>query len=163
MAFYPIANLLNRNEFRMEINTCECKEKNTLRRTTIRHTLCSDLVNKFNNVTCTSLIRRALVRLIGYIIGWFTHSLLITLTHRLCSAISRLHQLEFIVAHALGFLVSTSHFPATVLYTQATTVLQSKYYTRRNSSSHTLSLLTATNFSLLLQFTCNSHLPGNAW
>jgi hypothetical protein len=87
-------------------------------------------------VTCKSLIRRVLVRMIGCIIRWVTHSLVITLTHRQHSAVSRLYQLQFTVAHALGYSVSTSRFPATDLDTTITVVL-SKYYTRRKSSSHT--------------------------
>jgi hypothetical protein len=86
-----------------------------------------------------------------------THSLVITLKYRLYSAISRLHQLQFTFAHALGFSVSTSHFPAMDLNAQTVTVSHSKYYTRRKSFSHTLSLLTAMNFPLLLHFTCNCH------
>jgi hypothetical protein len=42
-----------------------------------------------------------------------THSLLITLIHRLYNGVSHLHQLESTVAHALGFSVHTSRFPAT--------------------------------------------------
>jgi hypothetical protein len=59
----------------------------------------------------------------------YYHSLLgvITLTHRQYSAISCLHQLQFTVAHALGFSVSTSRFPATDLDAQTVTVLHSKY------------------------------------
>jgi hypothetical protein len=44
-----------------------------------------------------------------------THSVVITLTQRQYSAVSHLHQLQFTVAHALGFSVSTSRFPATDL------------------------------------------------
>jgi hypothetical protein len=87
----------------------------------------------------------------------FTHSLVITLKYSHYSTIPRLRQLQFTVAHALGFSVSTSRFPATDLDIQIITVLHSKYYTRRKSLSHTLSPLTATNFPLLLHFTCNSH------
>jgi hypothetical protein len=42
-----------------------------------------------------------------------THSLLITLIHRLYNAVSHIHQLKSAVAHALGFSVHTSRFPAT--------------------------------------------------
>jgi hypothetical protein len=42
-----------------------------------------------------------------------THSLLITLTQWQYNAVSHLHQLKFTVAHALGFSVHTSRFPAT--------------------------------------------------
>jgi hypothetical protein len=44
-----------------------------------------------------------------------THSLVITLKYRQYRAISSLHQLQFTVAHALGFPVSISRFPATDL------------------------------------------------
>jgi hypothetical protein len=58
-----------------------------------------------------------------------THSLIITLTHRQYSFISRLHQLQFTVAHALGFLVATSRLLATDVDAQTVTVLLSKYST----------------------------------
>jgi hypothetical protein len=58
-----------------------------------------------------------------------THSLTITRKHRQYSAMSRLHQLQFTIADALGFSVSISRFPATDLNAQTVTVLLSKYYT----------------------------------
>jgi hypothetical protein len=44
-----------------------------------------------------------------------THSVVIILIYRQYSAISHLHQLQFTVAHALGFSVSTGRFPTTDL------------------------------------------------
>jgi hypothetical protein len=51
----------------------------------------------------TPLIRRVIVRMIGFISRWVTHPPVITLTHRQRSAIAHLHPLQFTVAHALGF------------------------------------------------------------
>jgi hypothetical protein len=59
-----------------------------------------------------------------------THSLVITLKYRQYSAISRLHNLQFTIAHTLGFSLSTSHLLATDLNTETITVLHSKYYTQ---------------------------------
>jgi hypothetical protein len=70
-----------------------------------------------NIVTSMSLIRGVIVRMIGFISNWVTQSLVITLTHRRYSTIFVLQQLQFTVAHALGFSVSTSRFPATDLDT----------------------------------------------
>jgi hypothetical protein len=70
------------------------------------------------SVTCMPLIRRVLVRMIGFISSWVTHSLIITLTHRQYSVISRLHSLQSTVAHALGISRSTSRLPATDLDAQ---------------------------------------------
>jgi hypothetical protein len=42
-----------------------------------------------------------------------THSLIITCTHRLYSAVSHLHQLQSTVARTLGFSVHTSRLSAT--------------------------------------------------
>jgi hypothetical protein len=67
----------------------------------------------FHIVACMPLIRRVLVQMIGFIYQVVTHSLLITLIHRLYNAVSHLHQLKFTVAHSLGFSVHTSRFPAT--------------------------------------------------
>jgi hypothetical protein len=47
-----------------------------------------------------------------------THSLIIALTHRQYSVISRLYTLLFTVANPLGFSVATSRFPATDLEAQ---------------------------------------------
>jgi hypothetical protein len=69
---------------------------------------------------CRSQIRRVLVQTTGFISSWVIRSLVITLTHRQYSAV--LHQLQFTVAHTLGFSVSTIHFPATDLDTQTVTV-----------------------------------------
>jgi hypothetical protein len=85
-------------------------------------------------VTCMSLIRRVLVRMIGFISSWVTHSLLITLTHRQNSVISVLYQLQFTVAHALEFSISTSRLLATDVDTH--NVTHSKYYTQVESSIH---------------------------
>jgi hypothetical protein len=68
----------------------------------------------------TPLIRRVLVRMIGFISSWVTHSHLITLKARTYSAIADLRTLQFTVARALGFFVFTSVFPATDLYTETT-------------------------------------------
>jgi hypothetical protein len=65
----------------------------------------------------------------GFIISWVIHLLSITLTHWQYSTISCLHQLEFIVAHELEFIVSTSRLLATDLDPQTVTVSHSKYYT----------------------------------
>jgi hypothetical protein len=72
------------------------------------------------------LIGRVLVRMIGFISSWVTHSLLITLKHRPCSAIADLHTLQHTVARALGFFVFTSLFRETDLNTVTITV--SPYY-----------------------------------
>jgi hypothetical protein len=67
-------------------------------------------------VTCwlyTSLIRRVLVRMIGFIRSWVTHSILVTFTHRQYSAIAHLHTLQLTVANTLWFTVSTSRLLAT--------------------------------------------------
>jgi hypothetical protein len=66
---------------------------------------------------------KVLFWMIGFISTWFTHSYLITLTYRQYSAIAHLHHLQTTVAHALGFSISTSHFPATDLNTQTIRVL----------------------------------------
>jgi hypothetical protein len=66
------------------------------------------------NVTRTPLIRRVLVRMIGFIIRWLqTHSHL--RLHTGNTVLFRLHSLQSTVAHALGFSVSTNRFPATDL------------------------------------------------
>jgi hypothetical protein len=52
------------------------------------------------------------------------HLLLITLTHRQYSVISRLHNLQYTVAQALGFSASTSRFSATDIDTTVTVTLQ---------------------------------------
>jgi hypothetical protein len=54
-------------------------------------------------VTCRSLIRWILVQMFGLIISWVTHLLLITFTHRQYSSISLIHQLQFTIAHVLGY------------------------------------------------------------
>jgi hypothetical protein len=108
-------------------------------------------------VTCMSLIRRVLVQKIGFLDSWVTQSLIITLKYRLYSAVSHLHQLQFIVAHTLWFSVSTSSFPVPVLDAQTVAVSGSNYYTRRKYFNYTLSLLMATNFPLLLHFDSNCH------
>jgi hypothetical protein len=59
-------------------------------------------------VTCTPLIRRVLVRMNGLFSVGYT----LIITHTGC-VMSRLHQLQFTVAHALGFSRSTSRLPAT--------------------------------------------------
>jgi hypothetical protein len=69
-------------------------------------------------MTCTPLIWRVLVRMIGFTNSRITHSLVITLTHKQYSAISVLHQLQFTVGHALGFSISTGRFLATDLDAQ---------------------------------------------
>jgi hypothetical protein len=45
------------------------------------------------------------------------------------SAISHLHHLQFTIAHALGFSLSTSRLVATDLNTETTTGSHFKYYT----------------------------------
>jgi hypothetical protein len=94
-----------------------------------------------------------------------THSLIITRKHRQYSAMSRLHQLQFTVAHALGFPHSTSRLPAAdvdanynsltlqvlhinLLFTEAvfSTYVDSSYLT-----AHTL---------LVLHFTTRAALPS---
>jgi hypothetical protein len=59
-----------------------------------------------------SIIRRVLVRMIGFIISCVANSLVITLTHRQYSAISALYQIQITVAHALGFLSLHKSFPS---------------------------------------------------
>jgi hypothetical protein len=86
-------------------------------------------VKGLNIVTCTPLIRWVLVRMIGFISSWDTHSLLIMLTYRPNSAITRLHNVQFTIAHALGFSVFTSRFPAMDLNTETITVSHCKYDT----------------------------------
>jgi hypothetical protein len=51
----------------------------------------------------TPLIRRVLVRIIGFISSYVTHVLLVTRTHRQYSAFAHLHHLQITVAHALEF------------------------------------------------------------
>jgi hypothetical protein len=65
---------------------------------------------------CTPLIRRVLVRMIGCVSSWVTHSPLIT--NRQYSAFAHLHTFQFTVTHALGFSVSTSRLLATDLNTE---------------------------------------------
>jgi hypothetical protein len=81
----------------------------------------------------TSLRRRVLVRMIGFISSWVTCPLLITRTHRQYSAIAvaHLHTFQFTVAHALRFSVTTSRLLATDLDTGIITV----------SLNHTLQIL----------------------
>jgi hypothetical protein len=79
----------------------------------------------------TPLIRWVLVRMIGFISSWVTHSLLITRTHRQYSAITQLHTLQFTIAHTLGFSLSTIHLLAIDLDTGIITV----------SLNHTLQIL----------------------
>jgi hypothetical protein len=55
--------------------------------------------------------------MIGFITTSVTHSLLITLKYKQYSAIADLHRLQFTVANALGFSVSTSRLPATAFNT----------------------------------------------
>jgi hypothetical protein len=71
-----------------------------------------------------SLIRRVLIRMIGFIRTWVTHSRLITLTHRQYSTIAHLHTLQTTVAYALGFPVSTIRFPAADLNTDYKSITQ---------------------------------------
>jgi hypothetical protein len=71
----------------------------------------------------TPLIRRVLVRVIGFI------SSCVTLTHRQYSAIADTHTFQFTIAHALGFSLSTSRLLAMDFDTQTTTVSHSKCYT----------------------------------
>jgi hypothetical protein len=73
---------------------------------------------------------QVLVRMILFISSWVTHLLLITFRYRPYSAVSDLHHLQTTVTHALGFSVSTSHFPAADLNTGIITV----------SLSHTLQI-----------------------
>jgi hypothetical protein len=80
-------------------------------------------------VTCMSLIRQVLVRMIRFIVSWVTHSLLITPTHWQYSVIYCLHSLQFTVAHALGFSVSASRLLGTDVDAQTITVLHSEYST----------------------------------
>jgi hypothetical protein len=77
------------------------------------------------------LIRRVLVRMIGFINALVTHSLLITFKYRQNSAIVHLHTFQFTGAGTMGFFVSTCCFPATDLNTQTITV----------SLNHTLQIL----------------------
>jgi hypothetical protein len=76
-----------------------------------------------------SLIRRILVRMMGFIISWVIHAPLNTFTHRQYSALSHLHNLQSTVAYAVGFSLSTSRLLATDLDAQTITVLHSKYST----------------------------------
>jgi hypothetical protein len=110
------------------------------------------------------LIRRVLVRMIGFISTLVTHSLLTWFKYRPYSAISHLHHLRFTVANALRFPVSTSRLLATDLshklpqshtpnithkcllftskfFTVRPPVLFSRYYSLfTNSPTHSLSL-----------------------
>jgi hypothetical protein len=84
-----------------------------------------------------------------------THSLLITLIHRLYSALSHLHQLKFTVAHALGFSVHTSRFRTTVSLTlQALHI--SLLSTEALFTSHAVSSYLTAHTSLVLHFTTSS-------
>jgi hypothetical protein len=58
---------------------------------------------------------RVLVRMIGFISTLITHSFNCTQIHKQYSDIADLHTLQFTVAHALGFSVSTSRLLATDL------------------------------------------------
>jgi hypothetical protein len=104
-----------------------------------------------------SLKWRVVVRMIGFIISWVSHALLITLAHRWYSAISLLHQLQFTVAHALGFSVSTSRFPATDLDTQTVTVSLQFLHMKKIFQSHKSSHGDELSSSTSLHFTCNCH------
>jgi hypothetical protein len=87
-----------------------------------------------------------------------TYSLVITLKYRQYSAISHLQQLQFTITHTLGFSVPTSCFPATALNAQTATVTLQLLHTKKVLQSHSKSShIMATNFPLLLPFTCNSH------
>jgi hypothetical protein len=60
--------------------------------------------------------------MIGFISSYVTHSHLITLTYKQYSAIAQLRTLQFTVAHAVGFSLSTSRLLATDLDTGVITV-----------------------------------------
>jgi hypothetical protein len=74
-------------------------------------------------------------------------SLLITInttrTYKPCSVIADLHTFQFTVAHAVGFLVSTSRLPATDLNTETSSSNHtlSRHRTTSNSFSHLLRLI----------------------
>jgi hypothetical protein len=55
--------------------------------------------------------------MIVFVNSQVTHSLVITLKYKQYSVIADLHRLQFTVAHALGFPVSTSRLPATAFNT----------------------------------------------
>jgi hypothetical protein len=76
----------------------------------------------------TPLIRRVLVLMIGFISSWVTPSLLVTLTHKQYSAIAYIYTLQFTVAHALGFSLSTRRLLATDFDTELPQS-HNKYYT----------------------------------
>jgi hypothetical protein len=81
-----------------------------------------------NTVMYMSLVRRFLVRMVGFSCSLVRQSLLITRKYRQYRAITVLHTFQFTAAHALGFPVSTSRFSATDLDEQTMTVLHSKCY-----------------------------------
>jgi hypothetical protein len=72
------------------------------------------------------LIRRVLVRMIGFITSWLDSHLI---TLKQYSAIVHLLHLQTTVAHALEFPVSTSRLLATALNIGINTVSHFKYYT----------------------------------
>jgi hypothetical protein len=65
--------------------------------------------------------------MIGFISVYITQSLLVTFSYRQYGAIADLHNLELIVAQALGFSLSASRLLATDLNTE--TITLSLHYT----------------------------------
>jgi hypothetical protein len=104
----------------------------------------------------TPLIRRVLVRMIGFISTLVTHSLLITFKYRQNNAIADLHTFQLTAARALEFSFSTSRLLATDLNRETIAsnhkVFQSHFYvftgrrtqnsvTRQPTSLHVTSLI----------------------
>jgi hypothetical protein len=79
--------------------------------------------------------------MIGFISSWVTHSTLKYGPYSAISVIHIFHCLQFTVANALGFWVSTSRFLATDLNTETITSnhwgTHSSYYTQTSSSNDT--------------------------
>jgi hypothetical protein len=89
--------------------------------------------------------------MIGFISTSVTHSILITLKYRQYSAIADLHTFQFIVAHTLGFSVSTSRLLATNLSTetstQITTSVTPKIFQYHCTTAHIIFYFTRTIFT----------------
>jgi hypothetical protein len=105
----------------------------------------------------TPLIRRVLVRMIGFISSWVTHLLLVTLRHGQYSAIADIHIFQFTVAHALGFFLSTSRLLATDFDTNYHSLTLQMLHKNQVLYSHVKSSQVYELSSSSLHFTYNSH------
>jgi hypothetical protein len=69
-----------------------------------------------------------MMKMIGFISTFVTHTLLVTLKYRQYSGIADLHTFEFTVAHTLGFSVSTSRLVSVGLNTGTITSNHYRFY-----------------------------------